>query len=94
MPNPQHRPVAAAVGFGIASVALYALLFIYADLFPDWARRTRDGEHALALIPVAVAFAFSWVHGAFAGYFWDVLGLRAAAGSEKTKKLPQRAPGK
>ncbi len=91
MPNPQHRPVAAAVGFGIASVALYALLFAYADLFLDWARRTRDGEYALALIPVAVAFAFSWVHGAFTGYFWEILGLRAAASSEKPRNGPRRA---
>ncbi len=93
MPDSQRRHIAATVTFGIASVALYALLFAYADLFTDLARRTRDGERALALVPVAVAFAFSWVHGAFTGYFWEVLGLRAAAGSEK-KKPPQGASGK
>ena len=93
MPDPQPRPVAAALAYAVASIALYALLFAYADQFADWARRTRDGEKALAFIPVAVAFVFSWVHGAFTGYFWELLGLRAAAGSEK-KKPPPGAPDK
>jgi hypothetical protein len=77
------RPVAKAAAYGMASLALYALLFAYADQFLEWARRTRDGEKWLALVPVAVAFVFSWVHGAFTGHFWEVLGLRAAAGAEK-----------
>lgn len=29
------------------------------------------------LFPVAVAFLFSFVHGAFTGLFWDVLGVKA-----------------
>jgi hypothetical protein len=79
------RPVAKAVLYGVASLALYAALFAHADQFLEWARRTRDGEKWLALVPVAVAFVFSFVHGAFTGHFWEVLGLRAAAGAEKPK---------
>jgi hypothetical protein len=28
-------------------------------------------------LPVITAFAFSFTHGAFTGYFWDVLGIAA-----------------
>jgi hypothetical protein len=28
-------------------------------------------------VPVAMAFLFSLVHGAFTGHFWDVLGIKA-----------------
>jgi hypothetical protein len=27
------------------------------------------------LLPIAAAFAFSLAHGAFTGYFWDVIGI-------------------
>jgi hypothetical protein len=28
-------------------------------------------------LPVITAFVFSFAHGAFTGYFWDALGVRA-----------------
>ncbi|HPB76848.1 MAG TPA: hypothetical protein PLY96_16565, partial [Chromatiaceae bacterium] len=37
----------------------------------------------LFLIPVVVAFVFSYFHGAFTGHFWETLGLRAAKSSPK-----------
>ncbi len=88
MPESGKRPIAKALAYGLASLAVYAALFANADLFLEWARRTRDGERLLALIPVAVAFVISGVHGAFTGYFWEVLGLRAASGAEKRKPTP------
>jgi hypothetical protein len=73
-----------AVSYGAASIALYALLYLYADETVELARRTREGEKLWFLVPIAIAFVFSYVHGAFTGYFWDALGLKAA--DKKAKK--------
>lgn len=35
------------------------------------------GNWLLVLIPIVIAFAMSYVHGAFTGLFWDVVGLKA-----------------
>ena len=67
-----------AVMYGAASLALYALLFLYADETVELARRTREGEKFWFLVPIVIAFAFSLVHGAFTGAFWDAIGLRPA----------------
>jgi hypothetical protein len=71
-----HMP--RAVVFGAASIVLYGLMFAYADELVELARRTRQGEKALFAVPIVIAFVFSYVHGAFTGYFWDVLGLKPA----------------
>lgn len=67
-----------AVVYGVASVALYVVLFLYADETVELAQRTREGEKLWFLIPIAIAFLFSLVHGAFTGYFWDAVGLKPA----------------
>jgi hypothetical protein len=67
-----------AVLYGAASAALYILLFLFADETVELARRTREGERLWSLVPIATAFLFSLVHGAFTAYFWDALGLKAA----------------
>lgn len=79
MPHSKKKPIAATLLYGIASVVLYAFLLTNSDLFVDWAQRTKEGEKVLFLIPVAVAFVFSFFHGAFTGYFWETLGLKAAS---------------
>jgi hypothetical protein len=79
------KPIAATLLFGISSLVLYILLLMNSDLFVDWAERTIKGEKSLFLVPVVVAFVFSYFHGAFTGYFWETLGLRAAKTST-TKK--------
>jgi hypothetical protein len=79
------KSIAATLLFGIASLVLYTLLLMNSDLFVDWAERTIKGEKSLFLVPVVVAFVFSYFHGAFTGYFWETLGLRAAKTST-TKK--------
>ena len=68
--------VVKAIAYGLASVALYVLLFVYADETIEIARRTRDGEKLLFLVPILIALVFSLVHGAFTGYFWDAMGLK------------------
>jgi hypothetical protein len=75
--------LAKAIIYGFASVALYALLFTYADETVELARRTREGETILFLVPIVVAFVFSVVHGGFTGNFWAAVGLRPAARKKK-----------
>ena len=64
--------------YGAASLALYALLFVYADETVELARRTREGEKIWFLVPIVIAFVYSLAHGAFTGSFWDAVGLRPA----------------
>lgn len=71
------RPLAATLILGAASAGLYFLLFLFADRLTELAALTRDGQKLYALVPLAVAMVFSFVHGAFTGHFWDLLGLRA-----------------
>ncbi len=79
----QHKkPLAATLLYGTASVVLYALLLTNSDLFVEWAQHTKENK-ALFLIPVVVAFVFSYFHGAFTGHFWETLGLRAAKSGGK-----------
>jgi len=67
-----------AVMYGAASLALYALLFFYADETVELARRTREGEKIWFLVPIVIAFVFSLAHGAFTSSFWDAIGLKPA----------------
>lgn len=36
-----------------------------------------EGRWWHVLAPIAMAFALSYTHGAFTGYFWDIVGLKA-----------------
>ncbi len=69
--------------YGAGSIFLYAMLFLNEDRVLDWLGR--GGWYAL--IPVVAALAFSFVHGAFTGHFWDALGIRA-----KQKKPAREEP--
>ena len=77
VPARSPRALATTVVLGIASGGLYLLLFLFSDALPELAAETRQGEKLAALVPVAIAIIFSFVHGAFTGHFWDLLGLRA-----------------
>ncbi len=80
--SPSKKSITAMILYGGASLLLYILLFLYADLFVTWAEQTKDYK-ALFLIPIMVAFIFSYFHGAFTGLFWEILGLRAAKSGGK-----------
>jgi hypothetical protein len=73
----QSRALVTTLILGAASTGLYFLLFAYADELIALAKATRDGNKLYALVPIVVAMVFSFVHGAFTGQFWDLLGLRA-----------------
>ena len=71
------RALIITLALGAASAGLYFVLFLFSDQLPALAAATRQGEKWYALVPLAIAMVFSFVHGAFTGHFWDVLGLRA-----------------
>lgn len=62
---------------GAASIGLYFLLYLFSDDLSRLAAATRQGEKLYALVPLIVALIFSFIHGAFTGHFWDLLGLKA-----------------
>lgn len=61
---------------GVASALCYGLLFAYQNEVMAAFTRT-DGWYPV--LPVITALVFSLAHGAFTGYFWEVLGVRARA---------------
>lgn len=58
---------------GITVVALYLGLYVYEKEIIEWS--TRGGW--FFLVPITIAFAFSFFHGKFTGDFWDFLGIKA-----------------
>jgi hypothetical protein len=69
----EHKPWGRLLASGIATAILYSLLFAYEQDVMTHFTRT-DG--LFPLLPVLAAFAFSFSHGAFTAYFWDVLGVK------------------
>jgi hypothetical protein len=69
----KKKPVVKMVIFGIGSTILYAMVLAYQGLITAYF--TRGAVYAV--LPIASAFAFSYVHGHFTGYFWSVLGIEA-----------------
>ena len=61
---------------GLISGSLYLALYLYHREIMAAFTRT-DGWYPA--LPVITALVFSGAHGAFTGYFWDVLGVRARA---------------
>ena len=59
--------------FGLTSGMLYFLLYWFEDLILEWSKR--GGWYFL--VPIAIAFTFSLVHGNFTSHFWDLLGVKA-----------------
>jgi len=61
------------VGFGSLTAVLYLALFYFED---EIVALTSQGGWSF-LLPVAIAFAFSYGHGNFTAVFWDWLGIKA-----------------
>ena len=70
----RSKPWTALIVSGAASTLCYALLFTWQDEVMAAFTRT-DGWYPV--LPVVTAFVFSFAHGAFTGYFWEVLGVTA-----------------
>ncbi|NTV94606.1 MAG: hypothetical protein HGA75_04230 [Thiobacillus sp.] len=73
MSQPKHPHLTRLALFGLATVLLYWALFHYEAGIVG---ATQHG-HWSFVIPIALAFVFSFFHGNFTGGFWDVLGIRA-----------------
>jgi ribose/xylose/arabinose/galactoside ABC-type transport system permease subunit len=69
-----RRPWIPLIVSGVASTLCYGLLFAYQGEVMAAFTRT-DGWYPL--LPVVTALVFSLAHGAFTGYFWEVLGVKA-----------------
>ena len=61
------------VGYGIAAAALYAAVFWNTDTVMHYF--TKGAWYAA--LPIATVFVVSFVHGAFASYLWEALGIQA-----------------
>lgn len=73
MPTATGKQITRAAVYGGAAVFFYFLLYLYEASLLEWAGRGRW----YFLVPVAVAFVFSFVHGNFTARFWDLVGVRA-----------------
>ena len=69
----ESKPYLQLIASGIVSGALYLLLYLYEREILSAFTRTDGWFPAL---PVLAALVFSFAHGAFTGYFWEVLGIR------------------
>ena len=69
----KSKPYSQLIASGIVSGSLYLLLYWYEREIMAAFTRT-DGWYPA--LPVVAAFVFSFAHGAFAAYFWDVLGVK------------------
>jgi hypothetical protein len=70
--------------YGLGSVALYIFLYMFSAELRELAEFTNraglangEGSKVYFLVPLVIALIFSMVHGAFTGYFWDAVGLKA-----------------
>jgi len=59
--------------FGGSSAILYAFLFAFEYEILEF---THQGRWTF-VVPVAIAFLMSYVHGGFTAAFWDWFGIRA-----------------
>lgn len=79
MPNiAMNAHTARTLALGVVSLLLYILLFAYEG---EVLKASTAGGWSFA-IPILIAFLFSFVHGAFTGGFWDMLGLKAKVRKE------------
>ena len=70
----KKKALVGAIIFGVLSIGLYTLLFVKEGLINS----TFGKGGMYALLPIATAFLFSFIHGSFTGNFWSALGIEAA----------------
>ena len=77
----KKKPVVKMVVMGVLSIALYAALLTHQDMVNE----TFGKGSWYAFLPIVTAFVFSFIHGAFTGDFWTVLGIEAAKKKKEVK---------
>ncbi|MBI4690873.1 MAG: hypothetical protein HY754_11520 [Nitrospirae bacterium] len=81
MSGSKRKPYGKMIFMGIISIALYAALLLKQDMINDY-----FGKGGLyAILPIATAFLFSFIHGSFTGDFWTVMGIEAAKKKKEVK---------
>jgi hypothetical protein len=83
----KKKPVGKMIAYGIASVGLYAALLLNQSAITAFF--TRGAWYAA--LPIATAFAISFIHGGFTSYFWSVLGVEATKKSLRTRPEEKRS---
>jgi len=66
------KQLAKMIPYGISTIALYALLYI----LEDWILAVTVQGGWYFIVPITIAFVFSFFHGTFTAQFWDVLGVK------------------
>lgn len=91
----RKKPVGKMVLFGIGSVIIYGAVLSYQGMITAYFTRGA----LFAALPIAGAFAISYIHGHFTGYFWSVLGIEAKRKAvsprlemERTEKIERPQP--
>ncbi|MBI5248331.1 MAG: hypothetical protein HY912_02450 [Desulfomonile tiedjei] len=83
----KKKLVLQALLFGAVTTALYAAVFMHADLVQQLF--SRGGYYAA--FPIATVFVFSFFHGTFASNLWSVLGIEAVT-KQAVKRPTLSAP--
>lgn len=78
----QRATLLATLLFGLVSGVLYLALYHYAQPILEYSRQGRW----YFIVPIVIAFVFSYVHGQFTGQFWDLLGMRAKSSQAQTEE--------
>ena len=81
MSEKKKKPYGKMIFMGIISAGMYVALLLNQDLVNSYFGR----GGAYAFLPIATAFAFSFVRGSFTGDFWTVLGVEAAKKKREVK---------
>ncbi len=77
----KKKPIGKMLIMGVLSIALYVTLLQNQELVNG--SFARGGLYAL--LPIATAFIFSFIHGSFTGNFWTVMGIEAAKKKKEVK---------
>jgi hypothetical protein len=81
---------AKTAGWGIATVALYAAVFLNSGTVMQYF--TLGGWYAG--LPIATVFVFSLVHGSFSHHVWEVLGIQAPKKTAQPRPTAAKRPAK
>jgi len=73
MPVERKRVLVRTVVYGVISLALYFLLYLFNEEILELSKEGRW----LFTIPIGIAFTFSIIHGNFTGQIWDLFGVKA-----------------
>jgi len=84
----KKKPVGKMVLFGICSAIIFGAVLSYQSIITGYF--TRGALYAV--LPIAAAFAISYVHGHFTCYFWSVLGIEAKKSAVVRQKTEAEHP--